>query len=292
MYRLVGLIRAFLCKSRRNSTQRQHDGVTKVVKKYRGEAYPLKVEVLRSGLDLLTSDWSDLWGAAYTSNNTSKTKKKRKGVAVHIQYRLVRYLYRSLDREANINALVFLSYLRIVAQSSMRSNWKSLLLCRYLSGLRAHVFPQYAMVRQNSTSHSFLTRSARLGGLLSEQVMVRAAGEALPFPTLVFQHHGQCTVSLVAAWSVPVNGLGNHTKLHRHFQIAPSLLNVVLFLSATEREVRVTAGVSDALIDRGLGPPGGKKAKLFPRNAPCCRLCRPWSHHRERTCPLDACAGH
>jgi hypothetical protein len=89
---------------------------------------------------------------------------------------------------------------------------------------------------------------------------VGPTGKLLDVTTLNGQHGTQHTVPRVAAWSVSVHGLGHHAKLHGHFEVIPSLLDIMLLLSAIEREVRGAAGVEDALTNRRPGPSRRKQS--------------------------------
>ena len=84
--------------------------------------------------------------------------------------------------------------------------------------------------------------------------------EIVHFTTLVSHHHSHHAVPLTAAGGVTVDGLGDHAKLHGHVEVLPSLLNIMLLLRAFEGEVRGAAGVRDALIHGGLGPPGREQS--------------------------------
>jgi hypothetical protein len=98
----------------------------------------------------------------------------------------------------------------------------------------------------------------RLSSLCSEDV--GTAGNFVQLSVLVSHHHSQHSVLTVAARSISVDSLGDHAELHGHVDIFPLLLDIVLLLSTSEREVRVAAGVSDAIVNRGFVPPRRKES--------------------------------
>lgn len=89
---------------------------------------------------------------------------------------------------------------------------------------------------------------------------VGAVGNSLQLSVLVSHHHSKHDIPAVTARSVSVDSLGDHAELHGHVDILPLLLNVMLLLGTSERKVRVAAGVNDAILDRGFGPPRRKES--------------------------------